>query len=54
MAPWVEAILELWDSDAMYEQHVRVARREAERWSPVDLEPRYERFFATIRRTRSE
>ncbi|MFI5456065.1 MAG: glycosyltransferase [Isosphaerales bacterium] len=46
--PWVEAILELWDSPEVYERASRRALIEARRWAPDTLEPRYERFFATI------
>ncbi|MGP0069967.1 MAG: glycosyltransferase family 4 protein [Isosphaeraceae bacterium] len=54
IAPWVEAILELWDSPDVYEQRSHEALIEAQRWRPDLLEPRYERFFATVGRKRGE
>jgi len=49
-APWVDAILELWDSPDVYERHSRRALIEAQRWSSETLEPLYERLFATVTR----
>ena len=49
-APWVDAILELWDSPDLYEQHSRRALIEAHRWSSETVEPLYERLFATLTR----
>jgi glycosyltransferase involved in cell wall biosynthesis len=46
--PWVEAILELWDSPEIYESSSRRATIEAQRWLPDILEPRYEQFFTAL------
>jgi hypothetical protein len=45
--PWVEAILELWDSPKVYEHASRRALSESRRWAAETLEPRYEQFFTT-------
>ncbi len=47
-APWVEAIIRLWDDADFHERHSRLASSEARRWTPEVLRPRYERFFAAI------
>ena len=48
VAPWVAAILRLWDDDAFEAEHRRLARVEAGRWSPHALEPRYVEFFRDV------
>ncbi len=45
VAPWVEAILRLWDDAAFSEALGRQAIAAAERWAPEVLEPQYVRFF---------
>ncbi|HWE36477.1 MAG TPA: glycosyltransferase, partial [Isosphaeraceae bacterium] len=49
IAPWVEAIVRLWDTAASDEGHRQRALAEARRWAPEALEPRYARFFAGLR-----
>ena len=49
VAPWVEAIIGLWDDEAMYREHSRRAQSEARRWDPEILEPQYVRFFDELR-----
>ena len=49
VAPWVEAIIRLWDDEAAYRDHCRRARSEARRWDPEVLEPQYVRFFQEVR-----
>lgn len=48
IAAWVEAIIERWDSPEVFHRHSQNSLIEASRWDPEELEPRYERFFATI------
>ena len=45
VAPWVDAVIRLWDDEELYADHQRRALAEARRWSPEVLEPRYVRFF---------
>ena len=45
VAPWVEAVIQLWDDREWYEEHRRRALAEARRWDPDVLEPQYVRFF---------
>lgn len=55
VAPWVEAIVRLWDDQAHYDEHRRRAEAESRRWAPEVLEPRYARLFNDVRPTaRSE
>ncbi|MBX6313352.1 MAG: hypothetical protein IRY99_10625 [Isosphaeraceae bacterium] len=49
VAPWVAAILRLWDEAAFYEEHRRRAWAESRRWAPEVLEPQYVQFFADLR-----
>ena len=49
VAPWVEAIVRLWDDPGLADEHRRRAREEAKRWDPEILEPQYVRFFSEIR-----
>lgn len=49
VAPWVEAIIRLWDDEAAYRDQCRRARSEARRWDPEVLEPQYVRFFQEVR-----
>jgi glycosyltransferase involved in cell wall biosynthesis len=48
LTPWLEAIVELWDSPDVYERASRQALIEAKRWAPEKLEPLYEQFFDTV------
>lgn len=54
VAPWVEAIIRLWDDPGFFEEHRRRAREEARRWDAEALEAEYERFFSEIRSGSSE
>jgi len=49
VAPWVEAIVRLWDDEEDYARHRQRAWDEARRWVPEVLEPIYERFFGEVR-----
>jgi glycosyltransferase involved in cell wall biosynthesis len=48
VSPWVEAILELWDSPEVYEHASGRALLEARRWAPETVEPLYEHFFKIV------
>ena len=50
VAPWIEAVIRLWDDREFYAEHQRRALAESRRWSPEVLEPRYARFFEELRR----
>ena len=45
VAPWVEAIIRLWDDAAYYDHCSRAARERAEAWRPERLAPLYREFF---------
>ena len=45
VAPWVDAIIRLWDDAEWYAEQSRLALTEARRWEPEVLEPQYVRFF---------
>ena len=49
VAPWVEAIIRLWDDQEFYAEHSRLALQEARRWAAEVLEPLYVKFFNEIR-----
>jgi glycosyltransferase involved in cell wall biosynthesis len=49
VAPWVEAIIRLWDDALLYEEHRQKAFAQARRWAPEVLEPRYVQFFDELR-----
>ncbi|MEJ7638556.1 MAG: glycosyltransferase family 4 protein [Singulisphaera sp.] len=49
VAPWVEAILKLWDDPFTHEDLSRRAEAESRRWLTEALEPRYVQFFAGLR-----
>ena len=49
VAPWVESITRLWDDQALYDEHQRLALAESRRWAPEVLEPQYARFFNDLR-----
>ncbi len=49
VAPWVEAVIRLWDDPAFYEEHRRKALAEAKRWDPAVLEPQYVEFFENLK-----
>jgi len=48
VAPWVEAVIRLWDDAEFYEEHCRRVSAESRRWSPEILEPLYVRFFTGL------
>lgn len=49
VAPWVEAVVRLWDDAAFADDHSRRALAESRRWTPDVLKPQYVRFFADLR-----
>jgi glycosyltransferase involved in cell wall biosynthesis len=49
VAPWVKAVIGLWDDPAWYEEQSRRALAAARRWAPEALEPQYVRFFDGLR-----
>ncbi|MGC8641926.1 MAG: glycosyltransferase family 4 protein, partial [Isosphaeraceae bacterium] len=49
IAPWVEAVIRLWDDQRYYDEHRRLAAAESHRWAPEVLEPRYARLFNDVR-----
>jgi glycosyltransferase involved in cell wall biosynthesis len=49
VAPWVEAVIRLWDDEEFYADHQRRALAESRRWSPEVREPQYVRFFSDLR-----
>ncbi len=49
VAPWVEAVIRLWDDAEFYEGHRLKALAEAKRWDPAVLEPRYVEFFRNLK-----
>jgi glycosyltransferase involved in cell wall biosynthesis len=49
VAPWVDAILRLWDDASFADEHRRRALAESRRWAPEVLKPRYARFLAGLR-----
>ena len=57
VAPWIEAIIRLWDDDAYYVEACERSKRAAKRWQPERVAGKYEAFFrglldrATHRRT---
>lgn len=51
VAPWVRAIIRLWDDPAFYEAQSRRASAESMRWSPGVLLPRYLDLFEKLRRS---
>jgi len=48
VAPWVAAIVRLWDDADFYDEQSRRALAEADLWSPDVLEPRYIDFFRGV------
>jgi len=48
VAPWIEAVIRLWDDAEFYEEHCRRVSAESRRWSPEILEPLYVRFFTGL------
>lgn len=42
--PWVQAIVQLWDNEEIYQQMSGRCRRAAQRWHPEQLGPQYEAF----------
>ncbi len=48
VAPWVEAIIRLWDDAAFYEAECRRARTAAEAWRPERLAVRFEEFLTGV------
>jgi len=49
VAPWVEAVIRLWDNAAAWTDRNRLALVESARWLPEVVEPAYCRFFEEIR-----
>ena len=49
VAPWVRAIIGLWDDPVWYEEQSRRALGESRRWLPDALERRYVEFFGALR-----
>lgn len=49
VAPWVDAIIRLWDDPALLDEHRRRALAESRRWALEAVEPRYARFFHELR-----
>jgi len=49
VAPWVEAIVRLWDDQAHHDEQRRRAEVEARRWSPDEQEARYRSVFRDLR-----
>lgn len=50
VAPWVDAVIRLWDDRELYAEHRRRSLAESRRWAPEVLEPQYVRFFNDVRR----
>jgi len=48
VAPWVEAVLRLWDDAEFFAVHAERATAEARRWDPGAMTARYARFFAGL------
>ncbi|MGC8640152.1 MAG: hypothetical protein ACP5XB_09785, partial [Isosphaeraceae bacterium] len=48
IAPWVEAIVRLWDDPELYDEHQRLSLLESRRWAPEDLEPWHVQFFSSV------
>lgn len=48
VAPWVEAIIRLWDDSEVYAAHEQRAIAETGRWAPDILEPLYARWFSRV------
>lgn len=49
-APWVEAVIRLWDDPVWHAEQARRALTETRRWTPETLEPLYAEFFGrTVR-----
>ena len=49
VAPWIEAILRLWDDPGFYEGHRQRALAEARRWDPRPIGERLSRYFEDLR-----
>ncbi len=49
VAPWVEAVIRLWDDPAASAELSRRGLAEAGRWNPAVLEPAYVNFFNEVR-----
>jgi len=49
VAPWVEAVIRLWDDGEYLAEHRRRASNEARRWLPDVLDRLYSRFFDGLR-----
>jgi glycosyltransferase involved in cell wall biosynthesis len=50
VAPWVEAIVRLWDDGELYAAQSQRALAKSRRWAPEVLEPQYARFFGGVQR----
>ncbi len=52
VAPWVDAIIRLWDNTNLYEESARHCRKRAEAWRTETLLPRYEEVLQGVMRAR--
>lgn len=48
VAPWVAAVIRVWDRWNVTNEDSRLAREESTRWSVSEVGPRIERFFAEV------
>jgi glycosyltransferase involved in cell wall biosynthesis len=48
IAPWVEAVLKLWDEPAVYESSSARARTAAATWQPDRVVPQWEAFLTSL------
>jgi glycosyltransferase involved in cell wall biosynthesis len=48
VAPWVDAIIRLWDNDALYDQQRRKCLAAAEAWRPEPIAKRHDAFFREL------
>ncbi len=53
-APWVEAIIRLWDDADFLDDRGRKSESEAKRWAPELVEPLHVAFFAALRASSEE
>jgi len=49
VAPWVEAVIRLWDDEAFHAEHRHKAFVEARRWEPAVVGGQYSEFFRNVR-----
>ncbi|MGO9113403.1 MAG: glycosyltransferase [Thermoguttaceae bacterium] len=48
VAPWVEAIIRLWDDSVEYERWSKAGRNRSQQWHPDHLVPLYREFFGQL------